>query len=114
MLIVDRAIRRFIEPKLMVCDDECTVGQFARFPGSADLPDPEITKNCNRANSVLNPFLPCFQVITNVKTLRSSCFTANESIRSMIGSGGERVWRFADFDGLPPAAVAQTLSRLAR
>lgn len=37
-----------------------------------------------------------------------------ETIRSMIESGGERVWRFADFDGLPPAAVAQTLSRLSR
>ena len=32
----------------------------------------------------------------------------------MIESGAERIWRFADFDGLPPAAVAQTLSRLAR
>ena len=37
-----------------------------------------------------------------------------ETIRSMIESGGERVWRFADFDRLPSAAVAQTLSRLSR
>ena len=29
-------------------------------------------------------------------------------------SSGERVWRLADFDGMPFTAVAQTLSRLAR
>lgn len=36
------------------------------------------------------------------------------TIRSMIESAGERVWRFVDFNSLPPAAVAQTLSRLSR
>jgi hypothetical protein len=37
-----------------------------------------------------------------------------ETVRSRIESGGERVWRLADFDGMPFMAVAQTLSRLAR
>lgn len=37
-----------------------------------------------------------------------------EIVLSRIESGGERVWRFADFEGLPPAAVAQALSRLSR
>src|SRR5579863_6691440 len=36
------------------------------------------------------------------------------TVRRKIESGGERVWRLADFGHLPPAAVAQTLSRLAR
>lgn len=37
-----------------------------------------------------------------------------EAIRLKIEAEGERVWRFADFEGLPPSAVAQTLSRLSR
>lgn len=37
-----------------------------------------------------------------------------KSIARRIERGGERLWRFEDFDGLPPAAIAQTLSRLAR
>lgn len=37
-----------------------------------------------------------------------------KSISRRIEHGGERLWRFEDFDGLPPAAIAQTLSRLAR
>ncbi len=37
-----------------------------------------------------------------------------ETIRSMIEAGGERVWRFKDFGGMPPAAAAQALSRLSR
>jgi hypothetical protein len=36
------------------------------------------------------------------------------TVRARIESSGERFWRLADFDGLPFAAVAQTLSRLAR
>src|SRR4051794_40605748 len=36
------------------------------------------------------------------------------TVRRKIEGGGERVWRLADFGGLPPAAVAQTLSPLAR
>jgi len=35
-------------------------------------------------------------------------------VRSRIESGGERVWRLADFAGMPGMAVAQTLSRLSR
>jgi len=37
-----------------------------------------------------------------------------KSISRRIENGGERLWRFEDFEGLPPAAIAQTLSRLAR
>ena len=37
-----------------------------------------------------------------------------EAIRLKIEAEGERVWRFADFKGLPPSAVARTLSRLSR
>jgi hypothetical protein len=36
------------------------------------------------------------------------------TVRSRIESGGERVWRLADFAGMPCMAVAQTLSRLTR
>lgn len=35
-------------------------------------------------------------------------------ISRRIENGGERLWRFADFEGFPPDAIAQTLSRLAR
>lgn len=35
-------------------------------------------------------------------------------VRQRIEGGGERFWRFSDFEDLPFAAVAQTLSRLAR
>jgi hypothetical protein len=35
-------------------------------------------------------------------------------VRRRIEAGGDRVWRFEDFDDLPWSAVAQTLSRLAR
>lgn len=37
-----------------------------------------------------------------------------KSISRRIEHGGERLWRFEDFEGLPPTAIAQTLSRLAR
>jgi len=37
-----------------------------------------------------------------------------KQIRSRVHRGGERFWRHADFAGLPPAAVAQALSRLAK
>ena len=36
------------------------------------------------------------------------------TVRQRIEAGGERVWRFADFEGMPFSAVAQTLSRLTR
>ena len=35
-------------------------------------------------------------------------------VRQQIEHGGERLWRFDDFPGLPASAVAQALSRLAR
>lgn len=37
-----------------------------------------------------------------------------EKVREQIEAGGERVWRLADFEGMPFTAVAQTLSRLTR
>jgi Family of unknown function (DUF6088) len=37
-----------------------------------------------------------------------------QTVRARIESGGERLWRLADFCGLPLTAVAQTLSRLSR
>jgi hypothetical protein len=40
--------------------------------------------------------------------------TVAETVRKRIESGGERIWRLADFEGMPFTAVAQTLSRLAR
>lgn len=36
------------------------------------------------------------------------------TVRQRIETGGERVWRLADFADLPPQAVAQALSRLTR
>jgi hypothetical protein len=35
-------------------------------------------------------------------------------VRERINRGGERLWRFADFADLPPSALAQAFSRLAR
>jgi hypothetical protein len=37
-----------------------------------------------------------------------------EAVRRQIETGGERIWRLADFSSLPFAAVAQSLSRLSR
>jgi hypothetical protein len=37
-----------------------------------------------------------------------------ETVRRRIEASGERVWRLADFDGMPFMAVAQALSRLSR
>lgn len=37
-----------------------------------------------------------------------------ETVRRRIEAGGERVWRLADFEGMPFTAVAQALSRLTR
>jgi hypothetical protein len=45
---------------------------------------------------------------------KTTARTTTEAIRSKIEAGGERVWRFSDFAGLPAAAVAQALSRLSR
>ncbi len=48
------------------------------------------------------------------KTTEPPAQNTADTIRSMIEGGGERVWRFADFEGLPPAAGAKALSRMAR
>lgn len=40
--------------------------------------------------------------------------TAMKSIRRRIEKGGERLWRMEDFGDLPPAATAQSLSRLTK
>ncbi len=40
--------------------------------------------------------------------------SASAAIRRRVEAGGERFWRYEDFAGLPPAAVAKTLSRLAK
>lgn len=37
-----------------------------------------------------------------------------QAVRHRVERGGSRFWRHSDFTGLPPAAVATTLSRLAR
>jgi hypothetical protein len=50
---------------------------------------------------------------TKTKTV-SPRATVAQTIRKRIETGGERVWRFSDFHGLPVTAVAQSLSRLAR
>ena len=47
------------------------------------------------------------------RTQRATGNTA-DTVRSRIESSGERLWRLADFDGLPSTAVTQTLSRLSR
>jgi Family of unknown function (DUF6088) len=51
---------------------------------------------------------------TNHKTTGSGTGNTAEAVRKRIESGGDRVWRLADFAGMPFTAVAQTLSRLAR
>ena len=40
--------------------------------------------------------------------------TTADTVRRRIQSGGERVWRFVDFSGMPFPALAKTLSRLTR
>ncbi|MGP1346147.1 MAG: DUF6088 family protein [Phycisphaerales bacterium] len=39
---------------------------------------------------------------------------AAQAVRARVARGGERLWRFSDFADLPPDAVAQALSRLAK
>ena len=51
---------------------------------------------------------------TNQKKTGSGTANTAETVRRRIEAGGERVWRLADFDGMPFTAVAQALSRLAR
>jgi hypothetical protein len=40
--------------------------------------------------------------------------SAAATVRTRVERGGERLWRFADFPGVPAPALAQTLSRLTR
>ncbi len=40
--------------------------------------------------------------------------SAAKTMRDRVNRGGARFWRHSDFSGLPPSAVATTLSRLAR
>ena len=51
---------------------------------------------------------------TDENRTRTSAENTAETVRARIESSGERVWRLADFDGMPSPAVAQTLSRLSR
>jgi hypothetical protein len=51
---------------------------------------------------------------TNEKRTRAGAGNTAETVRARIESSGERLWRLADFDGMPSTAVAQTLSRLYR
>jgi Family of unknown function (DUF6088) len=51
--------------------------------------------------------------LSRAKT-RSGATNTAQTVRARIESSGERLWRMADFDGLPFTAVAQTLSRLSR
>jgi DNA-binding Lrp family transcriptional regulator len=51
---------------------------------------------------------------TNQNRTGLSGVTTAKTVRGRIEAGGERVWRLADFTGMPFTAVAQALSRLAR
>ncbi len=51
---------------------------------------------------------------TNQRRTRSAAGNTAETVRQRIEASGERVWRMADFEGMPFTAVAQALSRLAR
>jgi hypothetical protein len=51
---------------------------------------------------------------TKPKIIRPGPRNTAETVRARIESSGERVWRLADFHGMPFTAVAQTLSRLSR
>jgi hypothetical protein len=51
---------------------------------------------------------------TDTERAQASAGNTAETVRARIESSGERLWRLADFDGLPFSAVAQTLSRLHR
>src|SRR6266540_470641 len=51
---------------------------------------------------------------TKQKVARPGEGNTAETVRKRIEAGGERVWRLADFEGMPFTAVAQALSRLTR
>ena len=48
------------------------------------------------------------------KKTESHAANTAETVRRRIEASGERVWRLADFQGMPFTAVAQALSRLSR
>jgi hypothetical protein len=51
---------------------------------------------------------------TNPQKTRAAAENTSQTVRARIETSGERLWRLADFGGLPLGAVAQTLSRLSR
>lgn len=54
------------------------------------------------------------KVMTKNKKRKSSSINVAKNVREQIEAAGERVWRLADFEGMPFTAVAQALSRLTR
>lgn len=50
----------------------------------------------------------------NQQKTRADAANTAENVRHRVEAGGERVWRMADFDGMPFTAVAPALSRLSR
>jgi hypothetical protein len=53
-------------------------------------------------------------VMKSVEKKSSAANSVADTVRRRIEAGGDRVWRYCDFRGLPFTAVAQSLSRLAR
>jgi len=51
---------------------------------------------------------------TKPEIIRPAAGSTAMTVRARIESSGERLWRLADFHGMPFMAVAQTLSRLSR
>jgi hypothetical protein len=49
-----------------------------------------------------------------IKKRTSHSIKVAENVRNQIEAGGERLWRLADFQGMPFTAIAQALSRLTR
>lgn len=50
----------------------------------------------------------------NAGKAQTSSRSASAAIRERVARGGQRLWKHSDFHDLPPGAVAQALSRLAR
>jgi hypothetical protein len=50
----------------------------------------------------------------NQQKIKADTANTAETVRRQIEASGERVWRLADFEGMPFTAVAQALSRLSR
>jgi hypothetical protein len=48
------------------------------------------------------------------KTRRKPRQSTAETMRERVNRGGARLWKYTDFETLPPAAVAKTFSRLAQ